>query len=105
MYVCLRYFVVYSTGNKFLHLGPRQYVFTGAEVYGDVDESSSDDEDGDDNSLSSSFDDIDDSSVKNAEAQNSIQNDSGQVGVELPSPSATPVDLPDADSSDGSVDP
>jgi hypothetical protein len=89
-----------------LHLGPRQYVFTGAEVYGDVDESSSDDEDGDDNSLSSSFDDIDDSSVKNGDAENNIHNDGEcEVGVEHPSPSATPLNFPDAESSDGSVDP
>jgi hypothetical protein len=96
---------VHLTGNKFLHLGPRQYVFTGAEVYGEVDESSTDDEDGDDNSLSSSFDD-EDASAKNSDVENNIQNDGDSLAfVELPSPAATPIDFADADSSDGSVDP
>jgi len=82
-----------------MHLGLRRYIFAGAEVFGEVEDSSSGEDD--DNSMSSSFDDDDsgDSDVDD------IQNNDREADASNPSISVTPVDLADAESSDGSVDP
>ena len=83
---------VLFAADTYLYVPPRRYVFSGAEVYGQLIEDDADDSD-------------DDSDSSVVSADNDVKLTTGECSNNHPSYPPTPPDLALLDSSDGLLDP